>query len=183
MELKSREYYAKTAENLKLHTDPFINGEFVKGGGKAFDSVNPATGQVIATLSANTAEEVYAAEKIARAAFEDGRWSGKDPAERKKILMKLGDLIEENLEELAVIETIDSGKPIFDNVTGDVPETAETFRFHAEAIDKIQDAITTVIKGRTSFMISASRTCGAPSSSTVLPSVTSFSGICRSRAW
>ena len=142
MELKSREYYAKTAENLKLHTDPFINGEFVKGGGKAFDSVNPATGQVVATLSANTAEEVYAAEKIARAAFEDGRWSGKDPAERKKILMKLGDLIEENLEELAVIETIDSGKPIFDNVTGDVPETAETFRFHAEAIDKIQDAIT-----------------------------------------
>lgn len=140
--MNSKEYYQEIAKTLKLHTDPFINGQFVKGSGQPFDTVNPATGEVIATLSSNTAEEVYEAEKIARAAFEDGRWRCKSPAERKEILIRLGELMMEHRDELAVIETLDSGKPIYDNYNGDVVESAETFKFHAEAIDKIQDAIT-----------------------------------------
>lgn len=140
--MNTKEYYQEIAAKLKLHCDPFINGHFVKGSGQPFDSINPATGEVVATLSSNTAEEVYEAEKIAREAFEDGRWRGKSPAERKEILIRLGELIMENRDELAVIETLDSGKPIYDNYNGDVVEAAEAFRFHAEAIDKIQDAIT-----------------------------------------
>lgn len=140
--MNTREYYLEIAKKLKLHTDPFINGQFVKGSGPAFNTINPATQEVIATLSSNTAEEVYEAERIARAAFEDGRWSKKSPAERKEILIRFGELMMENREELAVIETLDSGKPIYDNYNGDVVESAETFKYHAEAIDKLQDAIT-----------------------------------------
>ena len=140
--MKTKEYYYEVAANLKLHTDPFIGGRFVKGSGRPFDTVNPATGEVIATLSSNTVEEVYQAEKIAREAYEDGRWSGKSPAERKEILIRLGELMMEHRDELAVMESLDSGKPIYDNYNGDVPESAETFKFHGEAIDKIQDAIT-----------------------------------------
>ena len=140
--MQNREYYATIAKSLKLHTDPFINGAFVKGSGEPFRTVNPATGETIAVLSSNTVEEVYEAERIARAAFEDRRWAGKSPAERKEILIRLGELMMEHRDELAVIETLDSGKPIFDNYNGDVPESADTFRYHAEAIDKLQDAIT-----------------------------------------
>ncbi len=140
--MKNREYYAAIAKNLKLHTDPFINGAFVKGGGEPFKTINPATGETIAVLSSNTVEEVYEAERIARAAFEDRRWAGKSPAERKEILIRLGELMMEHRDELAVMETLDSGKPIYDNYNGDVPESADTFRYHAEAIDKLQDAIT-----------------------------------------
>ncbi|MGI6211845.1 MAG: aldehyde dehydrogenase [Anaerovoracaceae bacterium] len=140
--MESREYYQKVADGLKFDTDPFINGKFVKGSGPSFDTVNPATGKVVATLSSNTEEEVYEVEKIARKAFNSGVWSKADPAHRKEVLVRLGDLMLEHRDELSVMETLDSGKPIFDNYNGDLPESAETFKFHAEAIDKLQDYIT-----------------------------------------
>lgn len=151
--MNTKEYYENIARNLQYRTDPFIDGKFVKGSGPSFDTVNPATGKVIATLSSNTEEEVYAAERVARRAFEDGRWSGLDPAERKRILIRLGDLLLEHRDELAVMESLDSGKPIRDNVTGDLPETAETFKYHAEAIDKLQDAITAGDSGHLSLVV------------------------------
>ncbi len=140
--MKTKEYYQELAKSLTPETRSFIGGKFVEGAGPVFVSVNPANGEKIAELHSNTAEEVMEAERIAREAYNDGRWSKKAPIERKEILCRLADLIMENLDELAVLETMDSGKPIYDNVTGDVPETAQTFRFHAEAIDKLQDEIT-----------------------------------------
>lgn len=140
--MESREYYEKIAANLKFHTDPFIDGEFVKGSGPSFDSVNPANGKVICTLSSNTPEEINHAVAVAKRTADSGVWSKMDPAARKEILLRLGDLILEHTDELAVTETLDSGKPIVDNVEGDVPETAECFKFQAEAIDKMQDRIT-----------------------------------------
>ncbi len=140
--MRESSYYRKIAEGLKPEIRSFINGKFVEGSGPAFETVNPANGKVIARIRANTPEEVMEAERAAREAFEDGRWSGKSPGERKEILLRLSDMLLEHRDELAVLETVDSGKPIFDNVTGDVPETAATFRFHAEAIDKLEDCIT-----------------------------------------
>ena len=69
--MNTKEYYQEIAKKLEFDTDPFINGKFVKGGGPAFDSINPANGKVIATLSSNTVEEVYEAEKAAREAREE----------------------------------------------------------------------------------------------------------------
>ena len=77
----------------------------------------------------------------ARAAFEDGRWSGKTPAERKAVLLTLADLIRENLTELALLDTLDMGKPISETVNVDVPGSAMFFQWHAEAIDKLYDEV------------------------------------------
>ncbi|MBR4393028.1 MAG: aldehyde dehydrogenase family protein, partial [Oscillospiraceae bacterium] len=140
--MNTKEYYKSIADKLEFDTDPFINGKFVKGSGPAFDTINPATGKVVATLSSNTTEEVYEAEKAAREAFEDKRWRGLAPAERKEILFNLADLLMEHREELAVMETLDAVKPITDNYEDDVPEAADLFRFQAEAIDNLEDAVT-----------------------------------------
>ena len=140
--MRESSYYRGISQKLDPEVRSFINGEFVEGSGPVFETVDPATGKTIAEIRSNTYEEVMEAEKAAREAFEDRRWAGKSPAERKEVLVRLADLLLEHRDELAVLETIDSGKPIYDNVNGDVPETAATFRFHAEAIDKLEDTIT-----------------------------------------
>ena len=76
----------------------------------------------------------------ARLAFEDGRWRHQTPAERKRVLIAFATLIERNRRELAVLESLDSGKPVADCQTIDVPETANTIRWHAELIDKLHDS-------------------------------------------
>ena len=135
--------YEKVAQSLTYNTKALINGKLVDAAsGKTFDTVNPANGKVITSIASCGTEEVEEAVKAARAAFDSGKWSRIAPEERKKMLFKFADLIEQNATELAVMESIDSGKPICDTVEGDVPETVECFRFAAEAIDKINDEIT-----------------------------------------
>ena len=73
--------------------------------------------------------------------FEDGAWSRMAPRERKKVLLKFADLIESNTEELALIETLDSGKTIGDARSVDLPDCVETLRWHAEATDKLYDQV------------------------------------------
>ena len=76
------------------------------------ETINPATGEVFATVAACNSKDVDAAVIIAQKAFDDGEWSKKHPNERKAIIIKLADLIEENQHELAVLESLESGKPI-----------------------------------------------------------------------
>lgn len=141
--MKTRKEYEQIAANLTFQTKAFINGEFVDAqDGQVFQTVNPANGQVITEVASCGVADVLYAEKVAREAFMDGRWSRMAPAARKEILIRLADLIEAHGDELAVMESMDSGKPINDTVNGDVPETALTFRWHAEAIDKLEDSIT-----------------------------------------
>ncbi|RWX57875.1 aldehyde dehydrogenase family protein, partial [Mesorhizobium sp. M4B.F.Ca.ET.089.01.1.1] len=71
--------------------------------------------------------------------FEAGSWSGMPPRERKKVLLRFADLIEKHSAELALIETLDCGKPINDSLSVDLPDSVETLRWHAEATDKIYD--------------------------------------------
>ena len=108
---------------------------------KTFDTVNPATGTVLAKVAACGSEDVDLAVAKARDAFEDGRWSRLRPSERKEILIRLAKLIKRNARELAVMESVDSGKTIFDCETVDVPETIHCLKWHAEAIDKIYDQV------------------------------------------
>jgi gamma-glutamyl-gamma-aminobutyraldehyde dehydrogenase len=132
-----------SAKSVSLETRAFINGRYVDSvTGETFETENPATGQVLAQVAAGGERDVNNAVVSARASFEDGAWSRMAPRERKKILLRWADLIEKHQEELALIETLDCGKPISDARTVDLPDSIETLRWHAEATDKIYDQMT-----------------------------------------
>ena len=139
-ELRTREEYAAIAASMPIASNAFIDGKFCAArSGATFETRNPATGEVLARVAACGQDDVdFAAEK-AREVFEKGSWSRMHPAERKDVLFELAKLIARNAPELAVLESLDSGKPIRDCVTIDVPEVVNTIRWHAEAIDKIYD--------------------------------------------
>ena len=105
------------------------------------ESINPATGSVITNISACDDSDVNYAVKVSRDAFNSGEWANKHPSERKAVLLKLAQLIEENKTELAVLESLESGKPISECELTDLPETIVTIQWHAEAIDKMYDQI------------------------------------------
>ncbi len=131
------------ASELEFETRAFINGKYVDpASGKAFDSINPATGKVITSLAACDAEDVNRAVSAARNAFDAGTWAHMAPADRKDVLLKWADIMQQNAEELALLEVLESGKPIGDAREVDIPGTIATLRWHAEATDKIYDQIT-----------------------------------------
>ena len=141
-DLLTREEYKALAAGLTLPTNAFIDGSYrPAASGKTFETVNPATGETLASVAACGAEDVDFAVLKAREAFEDGRWSKLHPSERKDTLIRFAKLITRNRQELAVMESLDSGKTIYDCETVDVPETIHCLKWHAEAIDKIYDQV------------------------------------------
>jgi len=139
--LTTQEYKA-IAAGLDLPTQAFVDGSFrPTASGQTFDSVNPATGAVLAQVAACGAADVDFAVEKARDAFEDGRWSRLAPGDRKEVLIRLAKLMKRNARELAVMESLDSGKTIYDCETVDVPETIHCLTWHAELIDKIYDQV------------------------------------------
>ena len=141
-DLLSKAEYAEIATKMNFPVLPFINGKYQKpAAGKKMVTINPATGEPLANVYACDTKDVDYAVKAARDAFETGIWSKKHPTERKVILLKLAQLIEENQVELAVLESLESGKPISECVLTDLPETVATIQWHAEAIDKMYDQI------------------------------------------
>lgn len=132
--------YRAIAADLRLPTNAFIDGAFRPAvSGKTFKTVNPATGKVLAEVAACNADDVDYAVSKAREAFDDGRWRNFSPAERKEVLRNFAKLLERNRHELAVMESLDSGKPVSECQTVDIPETVNTIRWHAELIDKLYD--------------------------------------------
>uniref|UniRef100_UPI003F4976A3 aldehyde dehydrogenase n=1 Tax=Cupriavidus yeoncheonensis TaxID=1462994 RepID=UPI003F4976A3 len=146
--------YAALAEKLKLPTQAFVDGAFVRSvSGKTFQTTNPATGEVLTEISACDARDVDIAVAKAKAAFEDGRWHRRSPGERKAVLLRFANLLEEHAHELAVMESLDSGKPIRECQNTDVPETIHTIRWHAELIDKIYDSTAPVGSNALSLVV------------------------------
>ncbi len=142
MSLLTKDEYESIAAHLDLPTGAFIDGGYRPAiSGQVFETVNPATGAVLTSIAACGAEDVDFAVEKAREAFDDGRWSKMHPSDRKDVLIRLCKLITRNARELAVMESIDSGKTIFDCETVDVPETIHCLKWHAEAIDKIYDQV------------------------------------------
>jgi len=140
--LLTTEEYRAIAASLSLPTQAFIDGAFRPAkSGATFDTVNPATGAVLARVASCGAADVDFAVEKARDAFEDGRWSRLHPGERKAVLIRLARLIRRNARELAVMESLDAGKTIFDCETVDLPETVNCLTWHAELIDKIYDQV------------------------------------------
>jgi acyl-CoA reductase-like NAD-dependent aldehyde dehydrogenase len=121
-----------------LRTLAFIDGAFVPSvSGSTYPVLNPATGQVISYVAQCNDADVNRAVTSARRAFEDGRWRRKAPRERKATLQRFANLIDANLEELALLETLNVGKPLSDSRSLDIPKSAYMIRWYAEAIDKV----------------------------------------------
>ncbi len=140
MTLLTKDEYQAIAANMDFRTGAFIDGGFRPSlSGNTFDTVNPATGAVLAQVAACRADDVDFAVQKAREAFDDGRWARLHPSDRKDVMIRLCKLITRNADELAVMESLDSGKTIYDCVTVDVPETIQCLKWHAELIDKIYD--------------------------------------------
>lgn len=134
--------WREKASNLRLRGECFIDGKWcAAASGQTFTDINPANGEVLAEVARGGAEDIDRAVAAARRAFADGRWAGKSPQERKEVLLNLAQLIRQNVEELALLDTLDMGKLIKDSVTIDAPGAAMFFQWHAEAVDKIYGEI------------------------------------------
>ncbi|WP_321395586.1 aldehyde dehydrogenase [Emcibacter sp.] len=140
--MKTFDYWKDKAAGLSFRTQAFVNGKFVDAlSGKTFANVNPATAQIFNNVAECDKEDVDIAVKAARNAFEDGRWSNMHPAERGRHLMRLADLILEHKEELALLESLDMGKPVSDAMSIDIPGSARCIHWYGEAADKLMDEI------------------------------------------
>ncbi|MFK7871041.1 MAG: aldehyde dehydrogenase [Roseobacter sp.] len=138
-DLLTRAEYAAIAESLDPPRAAFMDGKFQKGAGGVLKTTNPATGAVIAEIAACNAHDVDFAVTKACTAFAQGRWSKLQPSERKEVLIRLCKLMTRNRHELAVMESVEAGKPIRDCALIDIPESIHCIKWHAEAIDKIYD--------------------------------------------
>ncbi|MBL9094704.1 MAG: aldehyde dehydrogenase family protein [Planctomycetaceae bacterium] len=128
----------KLAKPQVRQTECFIGGRWTPSqSGKTFDTINPATEEVIAQVAEGDAADIDAAVKAARKAFESGPWSKMDARDRGRLINKLADLMEEELEELAALETLDNGKPIRDARAADLPLAIDCLRYYAGYADKI----------------------------------------------
>ena len=130
------------ARTLSFRTQAFIDGRYLDAAsGATFDSINPATGKLLARVAAGDTEDINRAVSSARAAFRQGAWADLAPAKRKKILLRFAEVILRHTEELALLETLDMGKPISDSLKIDVPGAARCLQWYAEAIDKVYDQV------------------------------------------
>jgi gamma-glutamyl-gamma-aminobutyraldehyde dehydrogenase len=131
------EAYEKMAKGMLLPSRIFVNGRFETAkSGKTMDTVNPATGKFLCSIPYCGQKDVDLAVVAARKTFESGVWSRMHPGERKKIFLRFVELMRKNMVELAVLESIDSGKPIRECLLTDLPETLECLEWHAELADK-----------------------------------------------
>ena len=130
------------ARSLAIEPRAFIDGHYVAAAsGATFDCVSPIDGRSLATVAATDAADVDLAVAAARKAFEAGTWRRQPPRERKRVLLRFAELILQHGEELALLETLDMGKPISDSLAVDIPATARCIAWYAEAVDKLYDEV------------------------------------------
>jgi acyl-CoA reductase-like NAD-dependent aldehyde dehydrogenase len=132
--------FSDALASLDLRTEAFINGAWrTSASGEVFDCVSPISGETIAEVAACDEADVDIAVRAARQAFESGRWIS-SPRNRRRVLLRLADLIDEHADELALLETIDMGKPI-SIARLDIPAVTSCIRYYAEALDKVSDEV------------------------------------------
>lgn len=141
MALTKSDWQAR-AEKFKPEARMFINGTFIDAAsGKTFDDVSPVSGKVIAKVAAGDTEDINRAVAAAKKTFDSGVWREINPRDKKAVMLRWADLIREHQEELALLETMDVGKPISDSMNVDVMGAARTIQWYGEAIDKTYDEI------------------------------------------
>ena len=139
--LSYREWQDRAA-STSIGSKAFIAGRYVPAlSGRTFTTINPATGLSLAEVAACDERDVDLAVKAARVAFDRGSWSRAPRAQRKRVLLRLAELILQHKEELAVLESLDMGKLVHDAATLDIPGSAEVFQWYAETCDKLYDEV------------------------------------------
>ena len=155
VESKTLNHYKAIASGLKLPGRAFIDGTYLAAAsGRVFENVNPATGEILGTVAHCDAADVDAAVDAARQAFDAGTWSRAAPEERKRVLLRLAELVRRDAETLAVMECLDTGKAITDCLHEIGTEVPAFFQWYAEAIDKVfgkvaptgDDALALIVK-------------------------------------
>lgn len=127
---------------MELNGRALINGKRVEAqDGRLFDCVSPVDGRVLTQIARCSQVDVDAAVTAARAAFDDHRWSGLAPAQRKRIMVRFADLVQQHADELALLETLDMGKPVKYSRSVDVASAANCLRWYGEAVDKVYDEV------------------------------------------
>jgi len=139
---KTRQDWQSLAADLAIEGRAFIDGEYREAlSGDTRATVSPGDGRKLADVANCGAEDADHAVRIARAAFESGVWADMAPADRKMVLVRWAELIEASADEIALLESLDVGKPIADTTAVDVPSAVRTIRWSGEAIDKVYDEI------------------------------------------
>lgn len=134
---------AETSSPLTIKDQKMlIDGEWIdSAGGKTFETLNPATGEPICRIAEGDAEDVDRAVKAARKAFESRGWRTMDASARGRLIYKLADLIETHADELAVLESMDNGKPVRDSRAIDIPAVVDVYRYYAGWADKVHGKV------------------------------------------
>ncbi|MBS0373059.1 MAG: aldehyde dehydrogenase [Proteobacteria bacterium] len=142
MQRRDRSTWQARAATLAHEGRCFIDGGYRPAeGGATFDDVSPIDGRVVAQVARGGAADVDAAVAAARKAYDGGAWRRVEPKERKRVLLRFAELIRADLERLAILETLDVGKPILNSVNVDVPFAADCIAYYAEFADKRYDEI------------------------------------------
>ena len=144
-DLLSREEWTKRSTQKVSRTKLFINGKFVDAAsGKTFESINPRDNTVAANVAEGDSVDIDRAVAAARKSFNSGVWSEMAPVDRKNIMLRWAQLLRDNVNELALLETMDVGKPIGDSVNVDMASAASNLQWFAETIDKMYGQIAPV---------------------------------------
>ncbi len=139
---KTKKDWRLLAADVDIEGRAFINGRYQEAlSGETRPTINPANGEKLAEVASCGAEDADHAVAVARKTFESGVWSAMAPADRKMVLVRWADLIEDHADEIALLESLDVGKPIADTTGIDVPSAVRTIRWSGEAIDKVYDEI------------------------------------------
>jgi len=138
----SRQDWEQRAAALQIQGQAFVAGQYQgAASGETFECVSPIDGRVLAQVASCDQADADQAVANARAVFDSGVWSRQAPAKRKKVMQRFANLLDQHCEELALLETLDMGKPIGDSTTVDIPGAANSIRWSAEAIDKVYDEV------------------------------------------
>lgn len=140
--MKSYSEWKALSEALTFHHQAYINGGFQSAvSGDTFPCINPATEQLLVDVSSCDEADVNIAVANGREVFRSGVWSEMHPRERKKVMLRWADLVEQHQDEFALLDTLDMGKSISEMVNIDVPDAIDCIRWTAESIDKIYGEI------------------------------------------
>ena len=135
---RTRDSWQALADGLKIRTQAFIDGRYVDAAsGKTFDCVSPIDGRSLGRVAECEAEDIERAVIASRRSFDSGAWSEAKPTYRKKVLLKFAQLIEQHGDELALLESLDMGKPVSDARAVDVAATIRCMAWTGEALDKV----------------------------------------------
>ena len=138
----TRADWEQRANNLKIEGRAFVHGEYRAAvSGATFECISPVDGRLLGLVASCDLADAELAVADARATFESGVWSRMAPAQRKRVMIRFADLMDEHAEELALLETLDMGKPISDSLGVDVPGASRAIRWSGEAVDKIYDEV------------------------------------------